>query len=677
MSASLIPRISLTWLLVAQALVIIPHLLHVPSWLIPLWLLCAVWRVQIFRQRADFPPAWLKGLLLVGVTAGVLLSHGTLLGLDAGVTLLLCTFVLKLVEMRKARDAQVLITMGLFAVVTSYLFEDSLLSFAYSLLPISALIAALIGMQQSSFNQRPWATWRLAAGLLLQALPLMLLLFVFFPRIGPLWTMPTADKARTGLAESMSPADVAELSRSGELAFRVEFDHAIPPNAQRYWRALTLEDFDGRRWSQAEFTRQARAPLPDWQAQGEPLDYQVLMQPTGQPWLFALDTAAPPDSAGRLAVDFRVQRGRPIEQALLYRMRSWPEAVRQAQLPSLQYRLNLRLPRGFDPRTRAWAAELSQRFGSDQQSLVNEVLKHFNQQPFHYTLRPPLYGQHSVDEFLFDGRRGFCAHYAGAMVVVLRAAGIPARVVAGYQGGEVNEAGNYLLIHQFDAHAWVEYWQPGTGWQSVDPTYQVAPERIEQGIEQALAEEGSFLEGDPLAGAQLRKLAWLNQLRLAWDDLNYSWQRLVLGYQGEQQMQWLASWLGTVDWQQLGLTLVAVIAALLVLLGVWLVKPWQARPVAQQRYLLAAERLLATQGLVRDSGEGVRRFSQRAQVSLPAQAAAIKAFYREYEQQVFAAEAVDEAALKLRYLRLRQALPWWQRLRGKRRQGHREQSLNQ
>ncbi|MCJ8169227.1 transglutaminase TgpA family protein [Atopomonas sediminilitoris] len=659
---ALIPRISLTWLLAAQALVIIPHLLHVPTWLIPLWLVCGGWRIQIFRQRADYPRGWVKALLLVGVTAGVLLSHGTVVGLDAGVTLLLATFVLKLLEMKRQRDAQVLIYMGFFVVVTAYLFEDSLLSFAYSLLPISCLTAALIGLQQSRFNQRPWATWRLAAGLLLQALPLMLLLFVFFPRIGPLWSMPTPDVARTGLAESMSPADVAELSRSSELAFRATFDGPIPAKERLYWRALTLDDFDGRRWSQSSINRRANVFEPPWQKQGEVLDYQILMQPTGQPWLFALDVAEPAADVGRLQVDFRVQSAVPVEQAQLYRLQSWPEAVRQPQLPDVLRRLNLRLPSGFDPRTRAWAAELRQQYPDDQ-ALVLALLQHFNREPFHYTLRPPVLGQHSNDEFLFATRRGFCAHYAGAMVVVLRAAGIPARVVAGYQGGEVNQTGNYLLVHQFDAHAWVEYWRPGKGWQSVDPTFEVAPERIEFGLEEALADEGSFLEGDLLAGARLRNIPLLNQLRLAWDELNYNWQRWVLGYQGEQQLRWLQSWLGTVDWQRLGLTLVAAVALLLMVLATWLLKPWQARPPAQQRYLQQVERLLAHLGVQRQTGEGARRFSQRAQVAIPAQAAVIKAFFQEYERQVFAGEQVDELALRAACQRLRRALPWWQRWR--------------
>src|SRR3990167_2373705 len=263
-----IPLISLTWLLVAQVLVILPHLGHLPLWIVALWLGCAGWRIQIFRMRAGYPNAWAKAGLMLAAVLGVLMSRGSLIGLDAGVVLLIAAFVLKLVEMRTRRDALVLI----------------------SLLPVTALLAAMIGLQQSSLATQPWPTLRLAGGLLLQALPLMLLLFVFFPRLGPLWALPVpSDKSTSGLADSMTPADIAELSRSPELAFRASFAGPTPDRSELYWRALTLEHFDGRRWSQSNFTQQAAAP--SWSKRGEVLRYSVVMQPSSQRWLFALDVA--------------------------------------------------------------------------------------------------------------------------------------------------------------------------------------------------------------------------------------------------------------------------------------------------------------------------------------------------------------------------------------------------
>lgn len=518
-----IPRVALVWLLVAQVLVILPHLAYMPLWIAAMWLGCAAWRVQVFRMRAGYPRAWVKLALALLAGAGVWLSRGSLVGLDAGAVLLIAAFILKLVEMKTRRDALVLVFLGFFAVVVGYLFDDGFLAALYSLLPVTALLAALIGLQQSAFASRPWPTLRLAGGLLLQALPLMLLLFLFFPRLGPLWSLPMpGNKGVTGLSESMAPGDIAELGRSAELAFRVRFEGAPPPREQLYWRALTMERFDGRRWAQAP--QWSGEDALHWQKRGPELRYDVIMQPSSQPWLFALDVAQTDQTDTRLMSDFHLQRRQPVEQRLFYRVSSWPQALRESSIdPRTRWR-NLQLPMHGNPRARALADELRQAHAQPQ-ALVAALLQRFNHEPFAYTLKPPATGADGVDDFLFDTRSGFCAHYAGAMAFVLRAAGIPARVVAGYQGGELNPAGNYLLVHQFDAHAWVEYWQPEQGWLSVDPTYQVAPERIEQGLEQALAGDSEYLADAPLSPLRYRGLPWLNDMRLAWDSLNYGWQR--------------------------------------------------------------------------------------------------------------------------------------------------------
>ncbi|WPC07032.1 DUF3488 and transglutaminase-like domain-containing protein [Pseudomonas benzenivorans] len=652
-----IPRVGLSWLLVAQALVILPHLGHLPAWIILLWLGCATWRIQIYRMRAGFPRAWIKAPLLLLAAGGVWFSRGGLVGLDAAVVLLIAVFILKLLEMRTRRDALVLIFLGFFAVVTAYLFDDGMLAALYSLLPVTALLAALIGLQQGALASQPWPTLRLAGGLLLQALPLMLLLFVFFPRLGPLWSLPTpSDKGISGLADSMAPADIAELSRSGALAFRASFEGEVPPRSQLYWRALTFEDFDGRRWSQA---KSAQPLQPGWRRRGEPLRYSIIMQPSAQPWLFALDVAETSQPGVRQMSDFRLQRGQPVERALLYEVTSWPEALREPEgigTPAGTRRA-LQLPERGDPRSRAWAAQLRREYPQPER-LVQALLRHFNREPYVYTLRPPTLGRDSVDEFLFDSRRGFCAHYAGAMTFVLRAAGIPARVVAGYQGGEYNPGGDYVQVRQFDAHAWVEYWRPGMGWTSVDPTFQVAPERIEQGLEEALADEQSFLEDSPFSPLRYRQLTWLNQLRLGWDNLNYGWQRWVLGYQGEQQLRLLQRWFGRLDGRLLALCLVGGGALLLALVALGLFKPWRRERDPQRRAFQRFERLLGRHGLRRQPGEGGRDFAERAARALPKQAHLIRAFATAFEAQRYAGQAASPAQLRQRLGALRRALPW-------------------
>ena len=653
---AVIPRISLTWLLVAQVLVIIPHLPHLPLWIIALWLGSAAWRIQIFRMRARYPNAWVKGGLMLAAALGVLLSRGSLVGLDAGVVLLVAAFVLKLLEMRTRRDALVLIFLGFFVVVTAYLFDDSMLMAFYSLLPVTALLAALIGLQQSSLAAQPWPTARLAGGLMVQALPVMLLLFVFFPRMGPLWSLPVPnDKATTGLSDSMTPADIADLSRSAALAFRASFNGATPPRSELYWRALTLDRFDGRRWSQSNYAE--LGPAAQWQKQGEALSYSIVMQPSAQRWLFALDVAQTSLEQTRQMSDFRLQRRQPVDRSLIYQVTSWPQALREPQATRETLRRALQLPDHGEPRSRAWAAQLKREYPQPEQ-LVQALLGHFNREPFAYTLRPPALGQNNIDDFLFETRSGFCAHYAGAMTYVLRAAGIPARVVAGYQGGEYNPAGNYVQVRQFDAHAWVEYWQAGQGWVSVDPTFQVAPERIDMGLEETLAGEESFLEDSPFSPLRYRNLSWLNELRLTWDNLNYGWQRWVLGYQSQQQLEFLQRWLGRVDAQSLVIGLVGGGALLLGLLALWLFKPWQRERDVQQRLFRRFESLLARHGVPRMPGEGPRDYAARAARQMPAQAQVIIDFAAAFEAQRYAGQEPSALQLRQHLKALRRALPW-------------------
>lgn len=639
-----IPRISLIWLLIAQALVIAPHLFHVPLWLIGLWLGCAAWRVQVFRMRAPFPNTWVKALLMLASAFAVYLSRGSFVGLDAGIALLITAFILKMLEVRTQRDAVVVIFLGLFTVVTSYLFEDSLLAALYSIVPVLALLSALLGLQQSKFAQLPLVTFKLAARLLAQAVPLMVLLFVLFPRLEPLWSLPQpSNKGTTGLSSSMSPGDLAELGQSSALAFRARFEGEIPAQSQLYWRALTLPHFDGRSWS---VNQRLEQQAPQWQAQGDSLSYSIIMEPSTQPWLFSLDVGSSEQANIAQMSDFRLQRSTPVNRAYQYRATSWPDALRQPLLSERQQQQFLQLPRGGNAQTRAWAQQLRQQYPSDD-ALVAALLRHFNQEPYHYTLKPPLLGDDSVDEFLFSSQRGFCAHYAGAMVFALRAAGIPARVVAGYQGGEVNQTGQFVQVRQFDAHAWVEYWQPGVGWQSVDPTFQVAPERIERGLQDSMQDEAELFQGDFFSPLRYRHIGWVNQLRMSWENLNHSWQTQILGYQRDRQQAWLKQWFGKVDWQVLGLLLVISAALIIAVLVVWMFKPWQRQTEPVQRVLADLQKVMRRRGFNREPGEGLRSFYERISVDLTSeQQHALQVFLDTYEQQQYAQQTQDISALR-------------------------------
>jgi transglutaminase-like putative cysteine protease len=647
-----IPRTSLIWLLIAQALVTVPFLAHLPFWMIGLWLGCTAWRVQVLRMRADYPGTLLKSVLFVATIAGVFLSRGSLVGLDAGASLLLGAFILKTLEMRTRRDALVLIFLGFFCISVGYLFEDGLLWGLYSLLPVSMLLAGLIGLQHSLPITKQFDSLKLAAKLMLQAVPLMLLLFLFFPRLEPLWSLPQpSNKGITGLSDNMAPGDMADISRSAALAFRASFDGPMPAQNQLYWRTLTLDQFDGRRWSQSGKTM--RIEIPDWQKRGDELSYSIVMEPSGRPWLPALDIAETTLADVRQMNDFRLQRRRPVDQPLLYSVHSWPQAVRETQLSEATQRQNLQLPARGNPQSREWAADLNRRYPRVD-ALVDAVFAHFSDEPYHYTLKPPILGADSIDDFLFNSRSGFCAHYAGAMTFVLRAAGVPARVVAGYQGGELNPEGHYVSVRQFDAHAWVEYWRPGIGWRSVDPTAAVAPQRVEQGLEQALATDEEFLADSPFSALRYRNLPWLNSFRMSWDNLNYGWQRWVLGYQGQQQVQVLSRWFAGFD----GVVFFGGAAAVIALLALWLFKPWQRENDPQLRVFKSFERLLARHGLHRREAEAAQAFSQRAALKFPVQAELILAFSAEFEALRYAGQRRSLMPLRRHLRQLRRRLPW-------------------
>ncbi len=658
---SLIPRNSLVWLLTAQVVALLPHLLRLPLWVIALWLVCALWRIQIQRMRWNYPSLLWRVLGLALTLAGVYWSQGSLIGLDSAVMLLLLLFMLKLLEMRTPRDALVVIYLGFFIVATAFLFDQSIPLTLFQCFSMLVLVAALVGLQQTPGRYDPARALRTAGVLLLQAVPLMVVLFLVFPRVAPLWSVNApGGQTRTGLAESMTPADVADLARSGALAFRAAFDGPVPPAAQLYWRAMTLTDYDGRTWSQSRFP--VSGPPGQWQPGGDTFAYQIIAPASHQPWLFSLRGASSEDNRLTLTGDFILRSRRQLTQPMAYSAVSRPDSLLQPNiLGPLQRRANLQLPDGFDLRTRAFAADLRQTY-TDDSELVQALLRYFNQQPFYYTLRPELLGRDAIDGFLFDSRRGFCAHYAGAMSFVLRAAGIPARVVAGYQGGEINPRGNYVLVHQFDAHAWVEVWLGERGWVSVDPTFQVAPQRIEQGLQEALEGEGSFLEDWPLAAARYRNISWLNSTRLFWDDVNYQWQLRVLGYQSDQQMAFFQNWLGTVDWRRIGLIALALLALSMLPVALWVLRP-RRRPAdpARSSWDRLNRRLTRLQLQAR-SGEGPRAWQARIIDSLAGQQVEISAFFDEYVRQVYdtpagASNIADTRTLKRTLRVLLNALP--------------------
>lgn len=589
-----VPRSCMLLLLAAQLASLGPHLPRLPLVLVAVALLSVVWRLLIHTGRADYPGRLIRnGLALLSLVAiGV---HYRSPGLDPAVALLVAGASLKLLEMRSRRDVILVVTLGYFVTSTQCLFSQSLVTGIWLLLPFWLASAALTALYGETL--RVWSALRTSAGLMLQAVPLMVVLFLVFPRLGPLWAVPLPEgHARTGLSEEMSPGDLDRLMQSDALAFRARFEGEQPAQSELYWRAMTYERFDGRRWSKVEdLPAQPREQFKE--IEGTPRwRYELLLEPSGHHWLVVLDWVSTIAPAAIWQGDGALRATRELVDRHRY-LATASEARFQSALPQpVRYR-NLVLPPG-NPQARKHAEAL-RASSTSVEDFVQRLLALFREQGFVYSLSPQRLGSAPVDEFLFGTRTGFCEHFASATAFMLRAGGVPARVVAGYQGGQYNPDGGYWQVHQYDAHAWVEYWQEGRGWQRLDPTAAIAPDRIDWGSLRLLEQQGA------LAGTRaLRHAALARWVGLRWDELNYAWQRRVVGYDSSSQQAVIGALQGlhvdTRSMLRLALAIVALASAVLAVF--W----WRARRSVDEatRLYLRACRKFERAGLPRLPGEG-------------------------------------------------------------------------
>jgi len=634
-----VPRSALVWMIICLAALVAPHASRVPVWVLLVSAFAALWRMQVYRGHWSFPDFWLKLALILSAFTGILWSFGSLLGLEPMVALLLTAFALKLIEVVNRKDAFVMLFLGYFLCLTEFLFSQDLLLVIYMLVCVWMLTTALVALHrpgQHAFNFRPA---RQAGVMLLQAFPLMVVLFFLFPRVGPLWAVPIkSHAARSGVSDFMKPGDIAQLSLSDKVAFRAQFEGDIPRQSELYWRGLVFSRLLDGAWSSLNYYEvpAAQRRAPSIQTQGEPLDYSIIMAPTQQNWLYSLRYARSASPGVMETADYRLHSPVIIEDEYRYVVRSWPETMLAGELSAWRREVELRLPGNANPRTRSFARELRERVASDA-DFVQLVLDKFNSEPYVYTLQPPiLTGSDTMDQFLFQTRRGFCEHYAYAFVVLMRAAGIPARVVAGYQGGEINPVNQTVVVHQFDAHAWAEVWLQGQGWTRVDPTAAVSPSRIELGLEQALASEGTFLANSPLSPLRYRSLGWLNQIRHRYDALTYRWQSWVVNFNSQQQYSLLQNVMGGITPTKFALAL----------LGTWILfllpVAWSVlrrRDVRQMRetdrlYLKLCDRF-AAMGLAREPWETPNQFAARVAVEEPQLAQDIQTLTEQYTELAY------------------------------------------
>lgn len=651
LSAPSIRPDALHWILASLVLTVAPHAVRLPWWVTLFAILLAVASLAATHRGAPLPGIALRSILVaVGVT-GIYANFGTVLGRDAGVALLITMLGLKLLEIHGQRDIFVLIFLGYFLIVTQFLYSQSILSAAYMLLGLGLLTAALITLNDPNRALRPQLRLGLAVRLLLQSVPLALLLFLLFPRVnGPLWGLPNdAYSGLTGLSDEVAPGRISRLSQSDAVAFRASFAGPIPPNSQRYWRGPVFWYTDGQRWTgTARPTRAAPA-----HGIGSPLCYTVTLEPHQKHWLFTLGLPATIPDIAQLTPDLQLLARKPVKALIQYDLASYPD-FRTDSLTAAERTAGLQLPSGWSPRARAlgreWRAQLGTQMGTGlgtDQHIVQRALAYFREQSFFYTLEPPPTPTDPVDEFLFDTRRGYCEHYAAAFTVLMRAAGVPARLVTGYQGGSLNPLGNYLIVRQMDAHAWVEVWLQGRGWTQVDPTAAVAPDRIEWGMQ-----ELRFSPAGPLIHIGLARgdfLRWgLRQLRFGWDALNQAWNQWVLAY-GPQLQLALLSRLGwpQATWREMTMALLFGLGLALTLLARYLLHPAATPDPVLRSYRRFCQKL-ARQGLSRPPSEPPLAYAARAAAALPQHATEITQITALYTQLRYGAHADPQALGELR-----------------------------
>jgi protein-glutamine gamma-glutamyltransferase len=604
----------LAGLVLALAIVGAPHAIRAPWWLACLTVALYGWRALALVWRQALPARWLLLAIALAAMVGVWAEYRTVFGRIPAIVLLLFFSGLKLMETRTHRDAAAVVFLCYFLLITNFLYSQGIAEALMMCVALAVITVTVVGFSAPQRSLR--ANAHSAAMLLAHAAPAALLLFLLFPRVqGPMWGLPQdAQAAITGLNETMTPGSVADLAQSDALAFRAEFSGSIPPPRQRYWRGPVLADFDGRTWSAAQGVLTERAPPLRG---GTTLRYSVLLEAHHRNWLFALESPAQRPPGANFSTEGHLLSVSPVRARLRYEMTSVADAEPNPAEDTLLLRAAMRLPAGFNPKAKDLAEEW-RRASANHTEIVSRAVDYFRRSGLAYTLEPPALGRDSVDEFLFTTRAGFCEHFASAFVFLMRAAGLPARVVTGYLGGDPNPVDGILTVRQSDAHAWAEVFVAGRGWLRVDPTAAAVPLRLDSGLARAVRSSGAL----PLL--MRPELEWLRGMRYNWEAVVHQWNVWVLGYNLERQRD-VMSWFGMRggDWRDLAAALLGAMCVFAAVLLAWSLQR-RAQPDPVQAAWLRFCRKLGAQGLARAPHEGPRDFAQRATGSVPSSAAAIR-----------------------------------------------------
>jgi protein-glutamine gamma-glutamyltransferase len=653
-----IPRFAFAWLVAAVVSVILPHFTRMPFWLTGLCGLCMVGRILIFQGRMSLLGSSSKFFIVTLMMVLTIAQYRRdLFSTDATVGVLLVSITLKMLEMHQRRDVVLVIFLSYFAVVAEFIYSQSIPIAVYMALSVVIITSALMSLNQTQESQQPWRTFKLSALILAQSVPLMTAFFLLSPRISPLWTVPLqTNRGTTGLSENMSPGDISELARSAAVTFRVKFAGPQPDYRELYWRGLTLDEFDGRQWQRGFPSSRPQSLSPnsdqsnDWfsgiEYLGRTFEYNVILEPTNQNWIYTLQMPQIQDERMSMRRDFQVDSLRRVTQRFTYDARSSLDyRVDMADAGPSQGRLRF-LPRQGNERAKRFATELRASVNSDE-DYVNAVLAHFRTEQFFYTLSPPVLGANPVDEFLFDSRQGFCEHYASSFTFLMRAANIPARVVTGYMGGEFNPYDGTLTVRQYDAHAWSEVWLLGKGWVRIDPTAAVAPQRIDQGSNSTLQQEDAFMDDEIFSLMRFRDSLLLNDLRLQLEMMDYAWNRFVLNYDQDMQFRFFNSLFGNVTRLKIVLSVLGFMALVTVFVALTVFRK-SARPQLQPatRHYLHFCEYMASLGFARRKGEAPLLYLERIGHQQPQWYRELESITQEFIGLTYSGEPPDPLRLK-------------------------------
>lgn len=631
---SLIPKSTLFIMLASFLAVMIPHYTNVTPWLAVASGLMGGWRLAIYMGWVAYPSTRIKTALVVLAVSAFYLTYRHQFSVETAVAFFVLSVSLKLIEVRFAKDCYLFVFILLYLCACQFLFSQTFFTALYQITTALVVLWVLFSLHKGAIRIPKRIRIIEWLKLVLVAVPLVIAIFMFFPRIAPLWSIPlSTGKAYTGISDSMSPGQIADLTQSSARAFRVEFSGPVPSQSELYWRGLELDLLEGDTWRSSERVINSVVgrinEIRSLDTGAQP-SYTVLIEPTDKRWAYALKQSEIASNNiyynERGYVRFNNNIIQPTRYKLTYSPLRTETITDEAQNSEQRFshvlnprdrRRYLQLPNSGNPRTRAFVSSLESK-GFSSEAFVQYIMNYFREQPFHYTLRPPRTGSAFFDEFIFDTQKGFCAHYAGSLVYMLRLAGIPSRVVIGYQGGEINEQDGYLMVHQYDAHAWVDVWLQNQGWVRYDPTAMVAPDRIERGLEEAVRDEGTFLASSTFSTARYNQFEMVRWMRLRMDAINYNWQKWVVGYDGQTQQNILSQWFGQVSFKSLAVIL-AVISGVIVIIA-FLLLGYSKKQRSSDKVVIEFERLtraLEKTGVKRAVGETPRQFTDRLSVRFP------------------------------------------------------------